>query len=64
MRRSMGPTIGNMLVLPTGQILFTDFSADIELYNPTIKRKIERFQREDCTGGHLSTPGGDPGRLL
>ena len=25
---------GNMLVLPTGQILLTDFSNDIELYNP------------------------------
>src|SRR5208282_1093047 len=26
---------GNMLVLPTGQILLTDFSSDIELYNST-----------------------------
>jgi hypothetical protein len=26
---------GNMLVLPTGQILLTDFSDDIEIYNPT-----------------------------
>jgi hypothetical protein len=26
---------GNMLVLPTGQILLTDSSRDIELYNPT-----------------------------
>ena len=26
---------GNMLVLPTGQILFTDFSDDIEIYTPT-----------------------------
>ncbi|MGA9566129.1 MAG: hypothetical protein WBS19_11445 [Candidatus Korobacteraceae bacterium] len=25
---------GNMLVLPTGQIFFTDFSYDIEVYNP------------------------------
>ncbi len=25
---------GNLLVLPTGQILFTDFSYDIEVYNP------------------------------
>jgi hypothetical protein len=25
---------GNMLVLPTGQILLTDFSTDIEVYNP------------------------------
>lgn len=31
-----GSYYGNMLVLPTGQILFTDFSTDIELYNPTI----------------------------
>jgi hypothetical protein len=33
-----GPTdisfYGNMLVLPTGQILFTDFSNDIEVYTP------------------------------
>jgi hypothetical protein len=26
---------GNMLVLPTGQILFTAFSSDIEIYDPT-----------------------------
>ncbi len=26
---------GNMLVLPTGQILFTDFSDDVEIYTPT-----------------------------
>jgi len=26
---------GNMLVLPTGQILLTDFSGDVELYNST-----------------------------
>jgi hypothetical protein len=26
--------VGNMLVLPTGQILLTDFSRDIELYTP------------------------------
>ncbi len=40
-----GSYYGNMLVLPTGQILFTDFSTDIELYNPTIKggdRQLER----------------------
>jgi len=30
-----GSFFGNMLVLPTGQILLTDFSSDIELYNPT-----------------------------
>jgi hypothetical protein len=26
--------VGNMLVLPTGQILLTDFSSDIEIYTP------------------------------
>ena len=26
---------GHLLVLPTGQILFTDFSSDVELYNPS-----------------------------
>jgi hypothetical protein len=30
-----GSYFGNMLVLPTGQILFTDFSNDIEIYTPT-----------------------------
>jgi hypothetical protein len=34
-----------MLVLPTGQILFTDFSGDIELYNPTISGNHRDFQR-------------------
>jgi hypothetical protein len=36
---------GNMLVLPTGQIMLTDFSGDIELYNPTITPKAREFQR-------------------
>jgi hypothetical protein len=31
-----GSFFGNMLVLPTGQILLTDFSNDIEIYTPTI----------------------------
>jgi Kelch motif len=26
---------GNMLVLPTGQVMFTDFSQDVEIYTPT-----------------------------
>jgi hypothetical protein len=30
-----GSFFGNMLVLPTGQILFTDFSNDIEIYTPS-----------------------------
>jgi hypothetical protein len=40
-----GSYYGNMLVLPTGQILFTDFSGDIELYNPTIAPEDREFQR-------------------
>jgi hypothetical protein len=40
-----GSFYGNMLVLPTGQILLTDFSGDIELYNPTITGKDLEFQR-------------------
>jgi hypothetical protein len=40
-----GSFYGNMLVLPTGQILLTDFSGDIELYNPTITGKDLGFQR-------------------
>ena len=27
--------VGNMLVLPTGQVMFTDFSQDVEIYTPT-----------------------------
>ncbi len=30
-----GSYYGNMLILPTGQILFTDFSNDIEIFTPT-----------------------------
>ncbi|MGO9803016.1 MAG: hypothetical protein ACLPTM_14215 [Steroidobacteraceae bacterium] len=40
-----GSYYGNMLVLPTGQILFTDFSGDIELYNPTITPEDQAFER-------------------
>lgn len=40
-----GSFFGNMLLLPTGQILLTDFSGDIELYNPTITRETREFQR-------------------
>jgi hypothetical protein len=40
-----GSFYGNMLVLPTGQILLTDFSGDIELYNPTITPENQEFQR-------------------
>jgi hypothetical protein len=40
-----GSFYGNMLLLPTGQILLTDFSGDIELYNPTITRETREFQQ-------------------
>jgi hypothetical protein len=40
-----GSFYGNMLVLPTGQILLTDFSGDIELYNPTITWETRQFQQ-------------------
>jgi hypothetical protein len=40
-----GSYYGNMLLLPTGQILFTDFSGDIELYNPTTAGKDLEFQQ-------------------
>jgi len=39
-----GSYYGNMLVLPTGQILLTDFSGDIELYNPTITWEDREFE--------------------
>jgi hypothetical protein len=35
-----------MLLLPSGQILLTDFSGDIELYNSTITGEDREFQRE------------------
>jgi hypothetical protein len=35
---------GNMLVLPTGQILLTDFSDDIEIYTPTVSRNDQEEQ--------------------
>jgi hypothetical protein len=35
-----GSFFGNMLILPTGQILFTDFSDDIEIYTPTPPRNF------------------------
>jgi hypothetical protein len=41
-----GSYVGNMLVLPTGQILLTDFSNDIEIYTPpppsdSLRKKIQ-----------------------
>jgi hypothetical protein len=41
-----GSYFGNMLVLPSGQILLTDFSGDIELYNPTITASDRQFERK------------------
>lgn len=38
--------VGNMLVLPTGQILLTDFSNDIEIYTPKRPSKEEREKIE------------------
>jgi hypothetical protein len=40
-----GSFYGNMLLLPTGQVLLTDFSGDIELYNPTISEADEQLER-------------------
>lgn len=40
-----GSYFGNMLVLPTGQILLTDFSDDIEIYTPTVTREDRERQR-------------------
>lgn len=39
---------GHMLVLPTGQILFTDFSSDVEIYTPTDTR-VGRIWRPSVT---------------
>jgi hypothetical protein len=39
-----GSYFGNMLVLPTGQILLTDFSNDIEIYTPAITREAAFLQ--------------------
>lgn len=41
-----GSYYGNMLLLPTGQILLTDFSTDIELYNPTARDDAQESEEE------------------
>jgi hypothetical protein len=42
-----GSYVGDMLLLPTGQILYTDdISTDIELYTPTITNEDRQFQRK------------------
>ena len=38
-----GSYFGNMLLLPTGQILLTDFSDDVEIYTPTMTREDKAF---------------------
>ena len=43
---------GNMLVLPTGQILLTDFSNDIEIYTP---RGSHEEEQEDENGPRISS---------
>lgn len=40
-----GSFFGNMLVLPSGQILLTDFSGDIEIYTPTNTPADRQLQR-------------------
>jgi hypothetical protein len=44
-----GSYYGNMLLLPTGQILFTDFSNDIEIYTPTVRHEDDDDLRERIT---------------
>jgi hypothetical protein len=41
-----GSYYGDMLVLPTGQILLTDGSDDIEIYTPTITPGDEEHERQ------------------
>jgi hypothetical protein len=41
-----GSYLGDMLVLPTGQILLTDTTDDVELYTPTFTEIDEQHQRQ------------------
>jgi hypothetical protein len=41
---------GNMLVLPTGQVLLTDFSNDIEIFTPTSNHEVTEEIRPVVTG--------------
>lgn len=56
-----GSFYGNMLVLPTGQILLTDFSYDIELYNPTITPADREFERRIAPVVFYAPPEVTPG---
>jgi hypothetical protein len=57
-----GSYVGDMLLLPTGQILFTDLTDDIELYTPTMTHEDEERARRiapvilhaplEISGGH------------
>jgi hypothetical protein len=49
---------GNMLVLPTGQILLTDFSRDIEVFTPA--RSDERAETEET---HAPVVASAPARV-
>ena len=39
---------GHLLSLPTGQVLFTDFSNDVEVYTPTGKSLIPVLHPQRC----------------
>jgi hypothetical protein len=53
---------GNMLVLPSGQILLTDFSDDIELFTPGVAQEpdIDRAAHRPLVtfASHILSPGG------
>jgi hypothetical protein len=48
-----GSFVGNMLVLPTGQILFTDFSNDIEIYTPMRSHHHDGDEDDDRRGAPI-----------
>lgn len=52
-----GSFYGNMLMLPTGQILLTDFSNDIEIFTPTGTYQKEWAPRVNAAPSHVH-PGG------
>ncbi len=57
-----GSFVGGMLLLPTGQILFTDdISTDIELYNPTITQEDRELQRKIAPVVAFAPPVVTPG---
>lgn len=58
-----GSFVGNMLLLPTGQILFTDFSNDVEIYtstgtyNPAWAPRIQKAPATVSPGGSYVITG-------